>query len=99
MSYAGYPGISPQLQKTCEAISDHVMQSGQVFYSGPPPAPDPAGAWYLGGLISGLVGATLASMIASYVGYPGVSPKLLAESTAIVDHIMTNAEVTDGVIA
>lgn len=95
---AGYPGVSDELLDYCEAIVEHIEGDGEVFYTAPLPPPD-ADAWFLNGTISGLDGSTLASLIASKVGYPGVSTKLLAKATAIVDHIQDNAEVTDGVIA
>ncbi len=99
---AGYPNASKELKLYCGAIVAHIQGSGQVFYIAPiaaPPAIQPADAWFLGGTISGLNGPILAGLIAKAVGYPGVSARLLAKATAIVDHIQNNAEVTDGVIS
>jgi hypothetical protein len=101
-SYAGYPGVSSTLNNYCNAIVQHIQSNGQVFYTAPvaaPPAIPPPAAWFLNGTISGLSGSTMASLIVSQVGYPGVSSQLLAKCNAIVAHIQSNALVTDGVIA
>ena len=101
-SYAGYGSVSSQLLNFCRAIVDHIQNDGQVFYDSPvenPPLILPADAWYLNGLISNLDGSTLATLVASYVGYGSVSTPLLQFCTAVVNYIMANAEVTDGVIS
>lgn len=102
MGYAGYPFISPQLVAYCNGVATHIMGSGIVTYIGPPPAPPvimPPAAWFLGGTISGLDGSACASLVKTLAGYPSVSPQLLAECTAVVDHVMANALVVSGVIS
>lgn len=99
--YAGYPSVSPELSNFCDGIATHVM-TGTVTYSGPPPSPPvimPPAAWFLGGVISGLSGSAMASLVASKVGYPSVSSELTAMCNAIANHIMTNAQVVSGVIS
>lgn len=100
-NYAGYGYATPELTNFCTGVAKHIVSSGVVTYTAPPPAPPaimPPQAWFLNGTISGLDGSAMASLVATMVGYPNVSAKLLAECTAICDHIMSNAEVTSGVI-
>lgn len=100
-TYAGYGFTTPELINFCTAIATNIMADGIVTYASPPPAPPgllPPDAWFLDGTISGLDGSAMAALVASMVGYPNVSTKLLAECTAIVSHIMGNAEVVSGVI-
>jgi len=101
-NYAGYGTTSPELTSFCNGIATHIVTSGVVTYTSPVPAPPaimPPAAWFLGGTISGLSGGAMASMVQTMVGFPSVSSKLLAECTAIADHIMNNAEVVSGVIS
>ena len=101
-SAAGYDSVSPELLDFCNAISTHIQSFGQVFYTLPVPAPpgiQPPMAFFLNGTITGLNGPLLASAVAAQVGYPSVTPQLLAKCTALTNHIMLNALVTDGVIA
>lgn len=95
--YAGYPGVSPQLLSFCTAIVSHIQGAGIVTYVGPPPPANPN--YFLGGTISGLVGATMASLIQAAVPYPFVSTELLGMSDAICNHIVANAQVVSGVIS
>lgn len=98
----GYPFVSTVLTAYATAIATHITSLGIVTYTAPvaaPPGIPPSNAWYLNGTISGMNGTVLAAAIAASVGYPFVSPQLLAHSIALVLHIQSNAEVTDGVIA
>lgn len=96
-----YGFISTELEAYCGAIASHIQSSGQVFYTAPIPTnpPPPSESYFLNGTITGLDGPTLASLVASAVGYPFVSALLLAKCTAITSHIMSDAEVTDGTIS
>lgn len=99
---AGYPFVSPQLTNYATAIATHITTNAIVTYDSPvaaPPGIPPANAWFLNGVISGMNGPGLASEIAAAVGYPFVSSQLLAKSIALVSHIETNGQVTDGVIS
>lgn len=96
-SYAGYPFVSPELLSFCTGIVTHIQGSGIVTYVGPPPPANPN--YFLGGTISGLVGATMASIIQGAVPYPFVSAELLGMSNAICNHIVANAQVVSGVIS
>lgn len=96
---AGYPFVSIPLLNYCNAIVQHIQTAGQVFYTAPVGSPNPADNFFLNGTITGLDGSTLAALVAAQVGYPFVSTRLLAKCTAIVNHIQTNAIVTDGVIS
>lgn len=99
---AGYGSVSAELLNFCTGVANHITGSGVVTYAGPPPAPPalpPPAAWFLGGVVSGLSGPAMAAQVASAVGYPGVSPELLNQCTAIADHIMANAQVVSGVIS
>ena len=101
-NYAGYGFVTPQLLNFCTAVADHITGSGIVTYIGPPPAPpglQPPDAWFLGGTISGLSGASMAADVAAAVGFPGGSPQLLSQCTVIANHIMANAQVVSGVIS
>ena len=100
-SYASFGYTSVPLLNFCTAIVSHIHGMGVVTYTSPIPAnpPPPSDSWFLGGTISGLNGATLAALVTAQVPYPFVSPQLISFCTAITTHIMTNAEVTDGVIA
>lgn len=89
-----YSGVSTELNNFCTAYATYVMASAIVTYTGPGTP-----SYFTGGTISGLIGAALAATIQSTVGYPFISTKLLAMSTAIVDHIIANAEVESGVIS
>jgi hypothetical protein len=93
----GYSYTSGRLVLYCNAIADHVMGAGIVTYAGLP-LPTMVG-WRLGGVISGLNGSVLAALIVNYERLGSVSGKLLAECTAIVNHIMNNADVETGVIS
>ena len=95
-NYAGYSGVSPQLNNYCTAIANYIMVTARVTYIGPlPPAfPD----WWQGGTISGMVGSGMANSVAFSVPYPNVSAQLLAQCNVIVSHIHTNAQVVLGVI-
>lgn len=95
-NYAGYPGANSTLIAYCNGIVSHIQGSGTVTYTSPTGLPP---NWFLGGTISGLSGSAMAAEVASSVGYPGVSPELLAKCTAIADHITGNAEVVSGVIS
>ena len=99
---AGYPGVTPDLLNFCTGVANHILAAGQVFYSGPPPAPPvlpPSLAWFLGGTISGLSGSAMADLVKTTMGKPSVTSELLNQCTAIANHIMTNATVVSGVIS
>jgi len=97
-SYGGYPSVTSQLLGYCTGVSNHIMLAGQVYYASPPPSTsDPIG-WHDDGVILALSGAACALLVAAAAGYPSVSDKLEQECTAVVDHIMNNAEVNWGVI-
>lgn len=98
-TYAGYGYASPELVNFCMGIVTHIQGAAIVTYTGPIFPPPPPPGWFLGGTISGLSGPAMASLVQSYVGYPSVSPQLLAKCTAIANHIMTNASVVSGVIS
>ena len=98
-NYAGWAeaGPTPQLINYCTGIVQHIHGMGIVTYVGPPPPAIPD--YFLGGTISGLDGTIMANTIAGLVPYPGTSPELIAKCTAIVTHIMVNAEVVSGIIS
>ncbi len=98
-NYAGYGSVSTELLNYCTGIVNHIHGTAIVTYIGPPFPPPPPPGWYLGGTISAINGAGMASMVAAAVGYPGVSAQLLAKCTAICDHIIANALVVSGVIS
>ena len=87
--------------KYCKGIIDHIQNDGIVTYASKPPSSTvpPGEEWMNDGTISGLDGSAMASEIESNVGAPFMSPKLIAKCSAICDHIMTNAEVEEGVIS
>jgi len=103
-SDAGYPFVSGNLSAMCGAIVTHIESVGLVSFSSgnitgtcTNDATHPgtlSGGAGTGGTVSGLNGSTLASAIASAVGYPFVSSQLINFSTAIVNYIMTNAQVS-----
>lgn len=100
--YAGYGSVSADLLNFCTGVANHIVSSGVVTYTAPPPAPPaipPAAAWFLGGTISGLSGPAMAAQVAAATGFPGVSAELLNQCTAIANHIMANAQVVSGVIS
>ena len=102
---AGYPSVSSQLSTFCAQIVLHIQTMGTVTFAAghitgtctnTPLSPGPlvAGAGS-GGKIIGLSGSTLASAIHAAVGYPGgVSAPLTNFCTAMVNYIMTNADVS-----
>lgn len=96
-----YGFVSTSLLNYCNAVVTHIQSQGQVFYTSPIPSnpPPPSDSWFLGGTITGLDGNALAVLVAAQVGYPFVSTQLIAKCTAMVNHIMSNAEVTDGTIS
>ena len=101
-TYGGFPSVSAELLALCDGVSSNIMDNAIVTYIGPPPNPpiiEPEDAWFLGGTISGLDGSSMANDVKDAVGFPSVSTLLLAKCTAIVDHIMNNAEVVSGVIS
>ena len=91
VSGAGYPGTSAELLSYATAVAGYMVATAKVTYVN---APD----WNAGGTISLMTGAGMAAAIAAGVGYPSVSAELLAKSTAMVDHIQTNALVNGGTI-
>jgi len=94
---AGYGSTSAVLVKFCTGIVNHIQEAGIVSYTGPVPPAAPI--YYLGGTISGLSGPAMAALVQSNVGYPSVSVELLGMCNAICTHIVTNAQVTSGVIS
>lgn len=86
---AGYPSITPALSGFGTSFATYVMASGHVVPSPPVPPSGP---------ILGLSGSAWATQVAAASGFPSVSPKLLAFSTAVMTHISTNAIVVLGVI-
>ncbi len=102
MGYCGYPSVSPDLTKFCTGVVNHIHMAGIVTYTAPPPAPPailPPAAWFLNGTISGLKGSMMAEEVRGQMGFPTISPKLLAECTAVCDHIIANAKVVSGKIS
>lgn len=94
----GYILVTPGLLAECSGIIAHIAQAAQVTYSGPPPAvgnPD----WFVDGKISGMNGAAMAVLVASFSGFPVPTPDLIKKCSAIVKHIQENAIVIQGVIA
>ena len=63
--------------------------AGTITGTVPPPGGALTSGAGSGGLITGLVGARLASSVASFAGYPFVSAQLLAMCTQIALHVMT----------
>lgn len=97
---AGFPSVSIDLLNMCSGIIKHITESGVVFYAGPPPAPPaipPSAAYNSGGTISGLSGSAMANEVKTAMGKDSVSIKLLNKCTAIVNHIIINAEINSGV--
>jgi len=97
-SGGNYPVATSELTAFCQGIINHIQGDGQVFYTGPNTG-IPATSWFQGGTITNLDGSAMANEIVTQVGYPNASPELIAECTAIVDHIEGNAEVESGVIS
>ena len=64
-------------------VISHVLMGVATFANIPGPHP-----------ISGLIGATMAALVASNAGYPGTTPQLIGYCTAITTHIMTAGSVT-----
>lgn len=99
-SAAGYGSVSSVLSTYCSQIVTHVETGIVTFASGlitgtcsnTPLSPGPFIGSGSGGLISGLSGSTLASLIHSAVGYPGsVSGPLISFCTALCNYIMAQA--------
>jgi len=88
---AGYGSVSTELGDYCDAIVSYIQDNAEIFYTNGP-------VFDSGGTISNLVGSDLAALIASTVGYAGVSTPLLDKSTAMIDHIQDNAEANGGSI-
>ena len=91
-SYAGYPSISPELLGFCNGVVLHIMAMSKVFYIDPP-------TFIAGGTIVGTNGPAMATQVQALVPYPLITTQLLAECTAISNHINANATVNAGIIS
>lgn len=102
-SNAEYPGVSSILQIYCNQIVLHIMTGLVTFDPGnvtgsctstvltPGILVDGAAT---NGKLLGLNGTTLANLIHSSVGYPGItSTRLIEFCTSICDYLMSNASV------
>jgi hypothetical protein len=94
---AGFGSVSGTLSGFCSGIVSHIQSAGMVSYTGPTPPATPV--YFLGGTISGLSGSAMAAQVQASAGYPSVSSQLLGMCTVIANHIMTNAQVTSGIIS
>lgn len=88
------------IKKIGQAICEHISSSGVVTYAGPPPSATvpPPKAWFTGGVISGLVGQTVATLVQSKIQCP-MTPQLIGMCTGITTHIMQATVVTKGVLS
>lgn len=89
---AGFGSVTAELLGLGNGICNHITSSGLVTYTN---APD----FTSGGTVSGLSGSAMANEIKTSAGFPSVSAQLLGLANAIANHIMTNAQVSGGIIS
>jgi hypothetical protein len=100
--------MQANITSRCTAMCNYIMASALVNFNKveggctallpKPPFPGAPGALIAGqamnGKIQGLVGPSMASMVASAMGYLPMPPDFIPFHTEICDYIMQNAEVT-----
>lgn len=102
-----YPFATPELNNMCSGICQHIIAQGIVSFAigtingactNTPITPGVFLGVGIDGTISGLSGPTMATLVASLVGYPFVSMPLIKMCTAIANYIMANATVSYSVV-
>lgn len=94
--YTGYGYVTPQLIAFCKGIIMHMHEATVVTYKAPTGLLVPTENFKILGTASGTNGPGMAEKVRSCIGFPYVSPNLLAECTAISNHINANAQIQVG---